>query len=44
LTNPDEIAASDWLFGKFSGAVYVSMQMWLTVQPIYGHQCDLVAF
>lgn len=25
LTNPDEIAASDWLFGKFSGAVYVSM-------------------
>ena len=25
LTNPDEIAAADWLFGKFSGAVYVSM-------------------
>lgn len=25
LTNPDEIAASDWLFGKYSGAVYVSM-------------------
>ncbi|MBP2615016.1 DUF4960 domain-containing protein [Chryseobacterium jejuense] len=25
LTNPDEIAASDWLFGKFSGAVYVSV-------------------
>lgn len=25
LTNPDEIAASDWLFGKFSGAMYVSM-------------------
>lgn len=25
LTNPDEIAASDWLFGKFSGAVYVSI-------------------
>lgn len=25
LINPDEIAASDWLFGKFSGAVYVSM-------------------
>lgn len=24
LTNPDEIAASDWLFGNFSGAVYVS--------------------
>jgi len=25
LTNPDEIAASDWLFGKYSGAVYVSI-------------------
>ena len=25
LTNPDEIAAADWLFGKFSGAVYISM-------------------
>lgn len=25
LTNPDEIAASDWLFGKFSGAVYISI-------------------
>ncbi|MFY1047186.1 DUF4960 domain-containing protein [Chryseobacterium sp. GP-SGM7] len=25
LTNPDEIAASDWLFGKYSGAVYVSL-------------------
>lgn len=25
LTNPDEVAASDWLFGNFSGAVYVSM-------------------
>lgn len=24
LTNPDEIAAADWLFGKFSGAIYVS--------------------
>lgn len=25
LTNPDEIAASDWLFGKYSGAVYISI-------------------
>ena len=25
LTNPDEIAASDWLFGKYSGAVYISL-------------------
>jgi hypothetical protein len=24
LTNPDEIAASDWLFSKYSGAVYIS--------------------
>ncbi|MBM7420254.1 MULTISPECIES: DUF4960 domain-containing protein [Chryseobacterium] len=24
LTNPDEIAASDWLFSKYSGAIYVS--------------------
>jgi len=25
LTNPDEIAASKWLFGKFPGALYVSV-------------------
>ena len=24
LTNPDEIAASDWLFSKYPGAVYIS--------------------
>ncbi|WP_284459577.1 DUF4960 domain-containing protein [Chryseobacterium sp.] len=24
LTNPDEIAASDWLFSKYSGAIYLS--------------------
>lgn len=25
MTNPDEIAAADWLFSKYSGAVYISL-------------------